>query len=50
MCIKPPSPRHMLKDVMQLDKLGLEKVFENPIGLTSLNFGAFPRWDLIQVM
>ena len=40
----------MLKDVMQFDKLGLEKVSVCPIRLTSLKFGVFTRWNLVQVM
>jgi hypothetical protein len=35
---------------MQFDKLGLEKVSWCPIGLASLKFGVFPRWNLVQVM
>ena len=40
----------MLKDIMQFNKLGLEKVSGCPIGLTSLKFGMFARGDLVQVM
>jgi hypothetical protein len=36
-----------VKDVMLFDKLGLEKVLGRHIGLTSLKFGVFPRWDLV---
>jgi hypothetical protein len=40
----------MLKDIMQFDKLGLEKVLGCPIGITSLKFGVFHRWDLIHTV
>jgi hypothetical protein len=38
----PPLPRQMLKDVMQFNKSGLEKVSGCPIGLILLKFGVFP--------
>jgi hypothetical protein len=43
----PLNPKQMLKDVMQFDKLGLERVLGHPIELTSLKFGVFPRWSLV---
>jgi hypothetical protein len=46
----PLNPKQMLKDIIQFDKLGLERVLGCPIGLTSLKFGVFPMWSLVQVM
>jgi hypothetical protein len=46
----PLNPKQMLKDVMQFDKLGLERVSGCPIGLIHLKFGVFLRWSLVQVM
>ena len=46
----PLNPKQMPKDVMQFDKSGLETVSRCPIGLTSLKFGVFPKWSLVQVM
>jgi hypothetical protein len=39
----PPLPRQILKDVMQFNNSGLEKVLGCPIGLILLKFGVFPR-------
>jgi hypothetical protein len=37
----PPLPRQMLKDVMQFNKSGLERVSECPIGIISSSLGCF---------
>ena len=42
MCIKPPFPRQVLKDVMLFYKLGLERVPGYPIGPILLSCGVFP--------
>jgi hypothetical protein len=41
----PPLPRQMLKDVMQFNKSGLERVSGCPIGIILLNFWVFPSED-----
>jgi hypothetical protein len=46
----PLNPKQILKDVMQFDKSGLERVSGCPIGQTFLKFGVFPQWILVQVM
>jgi hypothetical protein len=46
----PLNSKQMLKDVMQFDKLVLERVSGCAIGLTCFKFGVFPRWNLVQVM
>jgi hypothetical protein len=50
MRIKHPLTPNMHKDIMQFDNLGLERVLGFPIGITSLKFGVFPRWSVVQVM
>ena len=45
MCIKPPFPRQVLKDVMLLYNPGLERVSGRPIGLILLRCGMFPGED-----
>jgi hypothetical protein len=45
MCIKPPFPRQVLKDVMLFYKPGLERVSGRPIGIILLRCGMFPGED-----
>jgi hypothetical protein len=45
MCIKPPFPRQVLKDVMLFYKPGLERVSGRPIGLILSRCGMFPSED-----
>jgi hypothetical protein len=45
MCIKPPFPRKVLKDVMIFYKPGLERVQGHPIGPILLRCGVFPGED-----
>ena len=45
MCIKPPFPRQVLKDVMLFYKLGLERVLGGPIRLFLIGREMFPRED-----
>jgi hypothetical protein len=42
MCIKPPFPKQVLKDVILLYKTGLERVSRCPIGIIILRCGMFP--------
>jgi hypothetical protein len=42
MCIKPPFPRQVLKDIMIFYKPGLERVSEGPIGIILIGRGMFP--------
>jgi hypothetical protein len=41
MCIKPPFPRQVLKDVMIFYKPGLEGTLGFPIGLVLIGCGMF---------
>ena len=41
MCIKPPFPRQVLKDVILFCKPGLERISGRPIGLILLRCGMF---------
>jgi hypothetical protein len=45
MCIKPPFPRQVLKDVMLFYKPGLERVPRRPVGIILLICGMFPGKD-----
>jgi hypothetical protein len=45
MCIKPPFPKQVLKDVMLFYKPGLERVSGRLIGMTLLRCGMFPGED-----
>ena len=45
MCIKPPFPKQMLKDIMLFYKQSLERVPGRPIGLILLRCGLFPGED-----
>jgi hypothetical protein len=45
MCIKPPFPRQVLKDVILFCKPGLERISGRPIGIILLRCGMFPGED-----
>jgi hypothetical protein len=41
--LNPPLLRQIIKDIMQINKPGLERVSRYPIGIILLKFGVFPR-------
>lgn len=50
MCIKPPNPEQMLKDVMQFEKFSFGEGLKVSYWANPLNSGVFPRRSLVQVM